>query len=121
MRLLLDEMISPRIALALRDLGWDVHAIKKDRADLQAQADADIVRLMKAELRVIVTNNVNDFMPIHNLLLRQGDSHAGMIFTFDSTMPRNKDSNPTWIKGMDALLREHPSDNAMVNRILHLP
>ncbi|MGD0452009.1 MAG: DUF5615 family PIN-like protein [Solirubrobacteraceae bacterium] len=121
MRLLLDEMISPRIARELRESGHDVHAFKKDRPDLASRSDRDLVRQMAAEQRAIVTNDIADFQAIHDQFAAAGDEHAGMIFTFDATMPRTKDAIPYWVRALSTLLGEHSEDGALPNRVLHLP
>jgi predicted nuclease of predicted toxin-antitoxin system len=120
LRLLLDEMISPRIARELREDGHDVQAIKKDRADLNGRPDREIVRLMASERRAIVTNDVADFQPIHDRVLAAGEEHAGMIFTSDATMPRNKASIPLWVKRLDELLATYSDENTLRNRVQHL-
>lgn len=122
MKLLLDEMISPKIARELRSGGnFDVQAIKGDRPDLEAVADREIVRRIAAEQRALVTNDVIDFQLIHNQMLAAGEEHYGLIFTSDSTMPRNKVSIPLWVKALEKVLTEHPTDDALKNRIRHLP
>lgn len=120
MRLLLDEMISPKIARELRGKGFDVQAIKSDRPDLEAVADREIVRRIAAERRALVTNDVLDFQLIHNRMLVAGEDHYGLIFTADSTMPRNKASIPLWAKTLAGALTERPADDALKNRVLHL-
>jgi predicted nuclease of predicted toxin-antitoxin system len=120
-KLLLDEMISPKIARELRSKGLDVQAIKGDRPDLEAVADREIVRRIAAEQRALVTNDVLDFHLIHNQLLTAGEEHYGLIFTSDSTMPRNKASIPLWVRALEKLLTEHPADDALKNRVRHLP
>jgi len=119
-RLLLDEMISPRIARELRDGGHDVQAVKKDRPDLASRSDRELVRQMAAEHRAIVTNDISDFQAIHDQLAAAGDEHSGMIFTFDATMPRSKDAIPRWVQALSALLGKHTEDDALRNRIHHL-
>jgi predicted nuclease of predicted toxin-antitoxin system len=121
LKLLLDEMISPRIAHELRSQGFDVQAIKSDRPDLETLADREIVRRMAAEKRVVVTNDVLDFQLIHNQLLAAGEEHYGMVFTSDATMPRNKTSIPLWVKTLKALLEASPADDPLRNRVRHLP
>ncbi len=121
MRLLLDEMISPRIARELREQGHDVQAIKKDRPDLTSRGDREIVLHMASERRAIVTNDIADFQAIHDRLLAAGEEHAGMVFTFDATMPRNKDATGQWVQTLAQLLAEHAGDDALRNRIHHLP
>lgn len=121
MKLLLDEMISPKIARELRGRGdFDVQAIKGDRPDLEAVVDREIVRRIATEQRALVTNDVLDFQLIHNQTLAAGEEHYGLIFTSDSTMPRNKASIPLWVKALGKILKEHRADNALRNRVRHL-
>ncbi len=121
MRLLLDEMISPRIARELREKGHDVQAIKRDRPELAGQADREIVQRMAKERRAIVTNDVVDFQFIHDRVLAEGERHAGLIFTFDETMARNKATIPKWVETLAALLDAHRDDEPLHNRVVHLP
>lgn len=121
MRLLLDEMISPRVARELREAGHDVQAIKRDRPDLGGHSDREIVRRMSAERRAIVTNDIADFQAIHDRMLAAGEEHAGMIFTFDVTMPRRKATVVQWVKTLGDLLEEHGHEDALRNRVHHLP
>jgi predicted nuclease of predicted toxin-antitoxin system len=121
-KLLLDEMISPKIARELRGRGdFDVQAIKGDRPDLVAVADREIVRRISAEQRTLVTNDVLDFQLIHNQMLAADEEHYGLIFTSDSTMPRNKASIPPWVKALERVMTEHSAADALKNRIRHLP
>lgn len=120
MKLLLDEMISPKIARELRGKGFDAQAIKGDRPDLEAVADREIVLRMAVEKRAIVSNDVLDFQLIHNRLQAAGEEHYGLIFTSDSTMPRNKASIPLWVKALGQLLKANPADDALRNRVRHL-
>jgi predicted nuclease of predicted toxin-antitoxin system len=120
-KLLLDEMISPKIARELRSRGnFDVQAIKGDRPDLEAVPDREIVRRIAAEQRTLVTNDVLDFQLIHNQMLAAGEEHYGLIFTSDSTMPRNKASIPLWVKSLKEVLTEHSGSDALKNRVRHL-
>jgi predicted nuclease of predicted toxin-antitoxin system len=120
-KLLLDEMISPKIARELRSKkDFDVQAIKSDRPDLEAVADREIIRRIAAEQRTLVTNDVLDFQLIHNQMLAAGEEHYGLIFTSDSTMPRNKASIPLWVRALEKVLTEHPAHDALKNRVLHL-
>lgn len=121
MRLLLDEMISPRIARSLRERGWDVDAVKRDRPDLEGLPDRDIVRRMRREKRAVVTNNVIDFQPLHDRIVATGEEHFGMIFTYDATLPRTKAAIPTWVETLETFLRKHPGEDALRNRVHHLP
>ena len=116
MRLLLDEMISFRVAGRLRDLGHDVVAIKRDRPELEQRADAELLLDMAAERRAIVTTNVRDLRVVHERMLAGGEDHYGIIFTLDDTLPRNKASISLWVQTLDAFLRAHAPDDALRNR-----
>ncbi len=121
MRLLLDEMISPRIARELRGVGHDVQAIKKDRPDLVGRTDREIVQRMSIEWRAIVTNDIADFQAIHERMLAAGEDHAGMVFTFDATVPRRKATISQWVQMLSSLLAGHGDERALRNRVHHLP
>jgi predicted nuclease of predicted toxin-antitoxin system len=119
-RLLLDEMISPRIARELRDRGHDVQAVKRDRPELAGCSDRELVQRMGSERRTIVTNDVADFQGIHDRMLAAGEEHGGMIFTFDATLPRSRAAIPQWVQRLAGLLAEHDKENALRNRVHHL-
>ncbi len=121
MRLLLDEMISPRTARELREAGYDVQAVKRDRPELSGKSDRELVLRMATERRAIVTNDVEDFEIIHEQLLAAGEEHHGMIFTDDATMPRNKGAIPQWVQTLAGLLAAHTDEDWLRNQIHHLP
>jgi predicted nuclease of predicted toxin-antitoxin system len=121
LKFLLDEMISPRIARELRAKDFDVQAIKTDRPDLETVADREIVHRMAAEKRAVVTNDVLDFQLVHNQLQAAGEEHYGLLFTSDATMPRNRASIPLWVNALKELLEANPADDALRNRVRHLP
>jgi predicted nuclease of predicted toxin-antitoxin system len=120
-RLLLDEMISPRIARELRAKGHDVQAVKRDRSDLAGRGDHEIVRQMAVERRAIVTNDVADFQAIHDRFLAAGYEHYGLVFTSDATMPRSREAIPLWVRTLAQFLTEHGAEDSLRNRIHHLP
>lgn len=113
-------MISPRVARDLRDEDFDVVAIKSDRPGLEAVADREVLRRGAVEHRALVTNDVLDIQLIHNRMLADGDEHYGIIFTDDSSMPRNKASNPLWVRTLKQFLAANRSEDALRNRISFL-
>jgi putative NADH-flavin reductase len=56
-KLLLDEMISWRIAAELRERGHDVVAVKRDRPDLEQQSDANVLEAATAERQSIAPSS----------------------------------------------------------------
>lgn len=87
--LLLDEMLSPKIAEALRAVGADVTAISQN-ADLKGTADPDVLELSTSEKRVLVTANIRDFVPLDSLWAAQGRTHGGMVFISTSAFPQDR-------------------------------
>ena len=61
--LALDEMFSPAIAAALRDLGHDVIAVA-GRPELRAMTDDAVFAWAAGQGRWLVTENVKDFRPV---------------------------------------------------------
>jgi predicted nuclease of predicted toxin-antitoxin system len=86
-RLLLDEMFSPVIAAALRDLGHDVIAIAEQPA-LRAMTDEEVFARAAAQGQWLLTENVKDFQPILQQFLQAGTPIAGLLFTSSCTFPR---------------------------------
>lgn len=119
-RLLLDEMISPAIARELRDRGFGVEAVKRDRPELESVSDRELVRRMSVERRAIVTNDVADFQPIHERISAQGGEHYGML-TYDANLPRRRADIGVWVAALEDFLARHEAEDALRNRVRHLP
>lgn len=88
MRLLLNQMWPPAIAVQLRRRGHDVVAVA-ERPEWRGQADPVLFAVAQAEGRTIVTENVADYRPLAAYQLQQGRSHAGLIFTSHRRYPRH--------------------------------
>lgn len=69
--LLLDEMISPKVAEQLRALGVDVVAISESPT-LRRTPDPDVLELAAGQARVLVTDNIKDFAPLNASWAAQG-------------------------------------------------
>jgi predicted nuclease of predicted toxin-antitoxin system len=116
LRLLLDEQYSPQIAGQLRDGGYDVIAVK-EKTDLQGIDDEELLRRARADGRAILTNNVSDFVVLLRDWTRQGEEHAGMIFTSDESMPRSRGTIGLYLNQLSELLDANPADDAFRNRV----
>ena len=76
-RLFLDENVTPDLARALRQRGFDaVHA--EDRG-LKETDDAVVFAAAVQEGRAVLTQNVRDFMPIVREYAERGEHHFGLI------------------------------------------
>ena len=80
MRLLLDEMLSVAIARELRERGHDVLAIA-EHPGWAALSDPEVLAVARTERRAIVTNNLQDYRPLHaDAITPGGPGHFGMVF-----------------------------------------
>lgn len=85
MKLLLDENLSPNVALELATVdGLDVCHVR-DR-DLLAATDPEVLERAYNEDRILITANVGDFLK----LARARDLHAGIILFEDGALLRQE-------------------------------
>jgi hypothetical protein len=63
LRLLLDELYAPAIAVALRARGHDVVSAHEAEPTLLAAPDEEVLAAGAAAARALVTENVRDFRP----------------------------------------------------------
>jgi hypothetical protein len=107
-KILLDEMYPAAIAHELRERGHDV-AATVERVDLAGLPDPALFAAAQIEERAMVTENVSDFMPLHNEYASSGRDHHGLIFTSNSAFPRGApDFVGALVKALDALLTSPP-------------
>jgi len=112
-RLLLDEQLSPTIAVTLRHEGVDAIHVR-DRG-LNAASDADLFAKAFDEDRIVVTMNVRDF----EYLARTCNLHAGVVLVEDSGLDR--DEQLAVVRAALALIAvEHEAGRSMVNRVLRI-
>jgi hypothetical protein len=89
-RLLLDEMLSPKIGAALEAHGHDIAAVTQ-RPDLMALHDDDpILAAADDEDRVIVTANIGDFAALDARWTAEGRAHAGIVLVSTSQFPQDR-------------------------------
>jgi hypothetical protein len=79
-KLLLDEMHAPSVALQLIGESFDVGAVAA-QPDLRGMADEELLVHATTERRALVTENVADFMPLATQWAGEHKAHAGLIFT----------------------------------------
>ena len=106
MRAILDEQLSPQIAILLRKAGYDVDAVA-DREDLAGRSDRIILDVACAEGRAVVTNNIKYFRPLAAEWLAQGRVHAGLIL-LPSTRTRSRHAIAAVAAAIEGVLRDHP-------------
>jgi len=103
---LLDEQLSPQIAVLLRDAGYDVLAVA-DREDLVGCSDRIILEAADGEGRAVVANNIKDFRPLAAEWLSQGRIHPGLIL-LPSTRTRTRAAITALAAAIEAVLGAYP-------------
>ncbi len=107
MKALLDEQLSPHIAVLLRKAGHDVVAVA-ERAELVGCSDRVILETATTEGRAVVTNNVKDFRPLAAERLARGRTHAGLIL-LPSTRTRSRATIGVLASAIEKMLHDHPN------------
>jgi hypothetical protein len=108
LKLLIDEMYPPSIAVQLRDRGHDVHAVT-ERPELRALADTDIFALAQEQQRTVVTENVADFSIIASGYDQRGQAHHGLVLVAPGSYPRGRRGTiGRMVTALDRLLGERP-------------
>ena len=106
MRAILDEQLSPQIAVLLRQAGYDIDAVA-EREDLAGRSDRIIFEVACSEGRAVVTNNIKDFRPLAAEWLAQGRVHAGLIL-LPSARTRTRRVIAAVAGAIENVLRDHP-------------
>lgn len=78
LNLLLDEMLSARIAEQLRDRGHDVVALV-ERPDWRGLPDPEVFRRAQDEQRAIVTYNRDEFLALDRRYRGRGKDQHGIV------------------------------------------
>lgn len=116
MRLLLDEMYSPRIAVRLRDRGHDAVSLR-ERRDLVGASDLELFAAMATENRTIVTNNIVDFVSVFRRALADGTEHPGLFLTSDRSTRRSRAEIGRFVGILEDLVTESEGDAAAPSRV----
>lgn len=82
-------MLPPTLAASLTDAGCDTVSVSAD-ADLRGASDADVLAFASAKGRVLVTENIRDFVPLSNAWTAQGRTHAGILLISSKRFPMNR-------------------------------
>lgn len=101
--LLLDEMLPPALAEHLSSAGCDTTAISAD-PERRGASDGEVLALAAAQGRVLVTDNIRDFVPLSNAWAAEGRLHPGMLLISSRTFPMTSTRMGAIAK---ALMRRH--------------
>lgn len=103
-RLLLDEMLSGRIAEQVRARGHDAVAIV-ERPDAISLPDDEVLALGTGEGRVVVTLNIADLVLLDAAWTSQSRSHAGLLLLGTATFPQDRTFVGAVVTALDAAAR----------------
>jgi predicted nuclease of predicted toxin-antitoxin system len=112
-RILLDENLSPTIAILLCNQGIDATHVR-DRG-LNGAPDSEVFELAFVEDRVVVTLNVSDFVK----LARARAVHAGLVLIEQGGLKRDEQFRIV-LRALAVIHSELGEGRDMVNRALHL-
>ena len=101
--LLLDEMLSPRIAETLRDRGIDAYGVA-EREPLSGMDDAAVLELATTQGRLLVTLNIGDFVLLSRRWDETGRTHAGIVYVAYRRFPRNRAGVGTLVEALQDLV-----------------
>ena len=108
MKILLDEMHAPAVAVSLSAESFDVVAVAA-QPELRGTPDAELLALAATDDRALVTENVADFMSLTSQWASSGRAHAGVVFTNPRTFNRASLAYPqSLIRALRRFLVEPP-------------
>ena len=105
-RLLLDEMLSPRIAEILVARGVDCVAVAADAA-LRASDDAAVAAYAATTGRTLATNDVADVDRVRTARLSEEKAVPRIIYTSDARFPRDRRFIDRLADALERAAREH--------------
>jgi predicted nuclease of predicted toxin-antitoxin system len=107
-KLLLDEHHSPRIAAELVKVGFDVVA-GSSQPHTRNITDEELLEVAAADRRVLVTENVADFMVLATRWAADQRKHSGIVLTHHGKFNRSRSSYPgSLIRALSAFLKAPP-------------
>jgi len=115
-RLCLDEHYSPQIVAQLRERGHDVVCVK-ERPELIELSDGQLLAQMQGDQRTLLTENVGDFTSLVRTMIAAGESHSGVVFSSNASMPRHRGTIGVFVEALERLMQRHPGDRDFVDRV----
>lgn len=101
MRFLLDEDLSPEVAVIARNLGLDVTSVHEEGR--QGLSDEEQLSHAASERRILVTRNRDDFIELTRQAYQAGTPHPGVLIVVRSLPNRRSRALA------EALVRWHES------------
>jgi hypothetical protein len=109
-------MYSPEIAKGLRDKGYDVDCVK-ERPELKGLDDDVLLPIMIDERRALLTENVSDYAPLITRMAADEQSHYGIVYSSNSSMPRGKNTIGVFVQALAAIMDRFPGDDDFLDQV----
>lgn len=106
-KLLLDEMVSLRVATQLRHQGHDTVAVG-ERPELRGLPDPDLFDAAQIEDRVLVTYNWDDFLALDRQFRDRGRVHHGIVIINPHRFPQGDRTTGGLIASLATFLGAEP-------------
>lgn len=119
MKLLLDEHLTPRIAIELRRQGHDVVAVL-ERPDLQRAADEVLWGVARTEHRGVVTRDVGDFTRLALADAAIGKAQPALVLIHRRRFPPGGRDVGRLVTSLRSLLVANPADDGLAGRVVWL-
>ena len=107
MKLLLDEMLSTRIAEQLRGHGHDAAAVDEN-PDLRGLADPDLFAQAQEQERAIVTYNRDDFLALDREYRSREREHHGIVILHPRRFPQGAGSVGALVTALSSFVEAGP-------------
>ena len=117
MKLLLDEMYSPTLALTLREVGIDAATIAE--LGLAGSSDDELFAMAISEEYAILTENVADFARISADYVVAGRHHAGVIIALSTRFSRRPAGISSLVDAVRAVAAEDMRDRVVYLEVAH--
>lgn len=91
----------------------DAVAVPRDRPELGGLDDEVILRAASEERRVVVTNDVRDYVGLVEDFGLRGESHFGVLLTSDSAFARSKHAVGLLVDALEAFVQDAPDDDLL--------
>ncbi len=109
MRLLIDELFPPSIAVQLRARGHDATAVQEE-AELRGLPDTELFAEAQRRERAILTENVADFLLLDAEYRARQRAHWGLVFTTNRNFPRGRPGTiGALVRALDILFDDEPT------------
>lgn len=116
MKLLLDEMYSGRLARALRERGTDAEGVD-ERSPLRGLADEELLVVAAREGRVLVSENVADFMRLYGEWGAIERRHSGIVIALSSRFSRTPAGYEVLVDSLARLCERRPGHEALADAV----